>query len=175
MRDKRGFTLLEVLLVLTLILLVFGVVGFSYISNVRDSMDLTSRISKYTQYLSVTNQLSKQIFARFEKKEQNFLLDRDRISFYTLYPLFYSGAVRAEYRIKKTEEGRYILVYEEFPYIDGKLGWDGIKKITIGNFKKISFFAVDKGKIYENFRGKSFPDIIKIIIDDQTFYITAGR
>ncbi|WP_457644417.1 prepilin-type N-terminal cleavage/methylation domain-containing protein [Persephonella sp.] len=175
MRNKKGISLLEVLLVLTLLLLVFGVVGSSYVSSFKNSIDLSSRISMYTQYLSVTDQLAKQIFARFEKTEKNFVLDRDRISFYTLYPVFFSGAVRAEYRLKKTEKGRYLLIYEEFPYVDGKLGWDGIKKITIGNFTKVSFFALSNGKVYENFSGKSFPQVLKIVIDDQTFYITAGK
>jgi prepilin-type N-terminal cleavage/methylation domain-containing protein len=175
MKDKKGFTLLEVLLVLSLILIVFSVLGFSYISNIKHSIELSSRIGKFAQYLSVTDQLSKQFFARIEKKDQNFLLDRDRISFYTLYPLFYSGAVRAEYRVKRTKEGRYVLTYEEFPYIDGKLGWDGVKRITLGNFKNVSFYVIDRGKIYENYTDKKFPYILKIVIDDQTFYITAGN
>ncbi|WP_457640537.1 prepilin-type N-terminal cleavage/methylation domain-containing protein [Persephonella sp.] len=174
MKDKKGFTLLELLLVVTLILITFSVIGISYISNLKDSINLSSKISRYTQYLSVNNQLSKQIFAKIEIKPQNFQLDRDRISFYTLYPIFYSGAVRAEYRIKKLENGRYILVYEEFPYIDGKLGWEGLKKITLGNFEKISFFVIQNGRIYENYSRKNFPQIIKMVIDDETFYITAG-
>ncbi|WP_456401661.1 prepilin-type N-terminal cleavage/methylation domain-containing protein [Persephonella sp.] len=174
MKNNKGFTLLELLLVILLLLTVFGVLGMSYISNIKDTVTLTGKINRFTQYLSINNQLSKQLFSKFEKEGINFRLDRDRLSFYTLYPLFYSGAVRAEYKIKKIEGDRYILIYEEFPYIDGKLGWDGLKKITIGNFEKVEFYIIDRGKIFENYSSKNFPEILKIVLDDEIFYITAG-
>ena len=172
---NKGFTLLELLLVVTLLLVVFSVVGSVFISEMKGNIQLTAKMNRYIQYLSVKNQLTKQFFSKIENRSMTFKLGSDGISFYTLYPVFFTGAVRAEYKIEKTKNDKYRLIYEEFPYIDGNLGGAGLKKITLGTFDKVSFSIINDGKEYENYSGKKFPQILKLKINEETFYITNGK
>ncbi|HHG73574.1 MAG TPA: prepilin-type N-terminal cleavage/methylation domain-containing protein [Persephonella sp.] len=173
MRNK-GFTLLELLLVVTLLLLVFSVIGSVFISELKGNILLKGKINRYIEYLSVKNQLTKQFFSKIEKRKTNFKLGSDGLSFYTLYPIFFPGAVRAEYKIEKTENNRYRLIYQEFPFIDENLGEEGLKKMTMGTFDKITFTVINNGKEFENYSDQKFPQIIKINMDDEYFYVTDG-
>lgn len=165
---SKGFTLLELLLVLSLLLIVFGVIGFSFSSNIKQNLELSERINKTIESLSIYNQLSKQLFSGYQKNKENFRLDRNRISFYTLYPVFFSGAARAEYYVEE-KEGKNYLMYEEFPFIDGKLGYPGLKKQVLGIYKQINFEVLNNNKYYETFSGKDFPQAVKIVLDGQEY------
>ncbi|SNZ06478.1 prepilin-type N-terminal cleavage/methylation domain-containing protein [Persephonella hydrogeniphila] len=170
---SKGFTLLELLLVVSLLLLVFGTVGYTFISNIRGSAELSYLTERYISYISVKNQLAKQMFSKVEKRKENFILGNGGISFYTVYPLFFTGAVRAEYRVEK-EGQKSKLFYMEYPYMDGRLGSDGIKKVLLGVFDDIEFEAYYKGRFLQHYRGKNFPSIIRLKIDGKSFYIPAG-
>jgi len=174
MKDK-GFTLLELLLVVTLLLIVFSVMGSVFVSEMKGSIYLTGKLNRYIEYLSIKNQITRQFFSKIENRKINFRLGSDGVSFYTLYPIFYLGAVRAEYRIEKIENNRYRLVYQEFPFIDDNLGNEGLKKITLGTFEEIRFSAINDGKEYENYSSHNFPEILKIQINKESFYITDGN
>jgi len=165
---NKGFTLLELLLVLSLILIVFGIVGFSFTSNIKQNLNLSLEINKTIQSLSIYNQLSKQLFSKYEKTNINFKLDEDRISFYTLYPVFFEGAVRAEYYVENKNK-KIFLFYEEFPYVDGKLGNTGLKKQLLGIFEDVKFEAVKGDRYYESISGRNFPQAVKISLDGRSF------
>ncbi len=169
-----GFTLLELLLVLTLILLVFGVIGFSFTSNIKENIELSSRINRSIESLSIYNQLAKQFFSGYTQKNINIKLTHNRLSFYTYYPLFYPGAVRAEYYIEE-ENGLKKLIYEEFPYVDGKLGFGGLKKQVLGIFKKVSFEVYKGNRFLTSYSGKDFPQVLKIVLNDKEYLIFSGR
>ncbi|WP_457625168.1 prepilin-type N-terminal cleavage/methylation domain-containing protein [Persephonella sp.] len=171
---SKGFTLLELLLVVSLFLLIFGVAGYTFISNIRGSLELSYLTNRYVSYLSVNEQLTRQIFSKIEKKKENFVLGSDGISFYTVYPVFFEGAVRAEYRIKK-EHKKIKLFYMEYPYIDGRLGSEGVKKVLLGVFDDVKFEAYYRGRFTDRYRGKIFPYMLRIKLDDSYFYIPAGR
>ena len=167
---NRGFTLLEILIVIALLGIFFGLVSLIYITNVKSILDLSSQANEKIKILSIYNQLRKQFVSKYTKKDINFYITKDRISFYTYYPVFYYGAVRVEYYIKQVGD-KYQLVYEEFPYIDGKLGNDGLKKMVLGEFKNLKLEAYDKDrKRLETYKGKDFPQYLKLNINGSEFY-----
>ncbi len=171
LQDNKAFTILELLLVVTLLLLIFGIAGFTFINNLKGIQELDVTINKEVNNLSLLNQLSKQLFAKYEKKPVNIIVERDRISFYTLLPVFFEGAVRSEYIFEK--EGEKIkITYEEYPYVDGNLGLEGIKRQVIGLFDSIKVEVLEGDRWLENYKGAKFPTIFKIIINGEEFYIT---
>ncbi len=171
---NRGFTLLELLLVLVLVLLTFGIVGLSFTSNIKGNAELSAKINKEVEGLSIYNQIAKQFFSGYTKETVNIRLSRDRISFYTYYSLFFPGAVRAEYYVEE-EKGLKRLVYEEYPYVDGKLGFEGLKKQVLGTFKKVSFEAYKGNRFYTSFSDKKFPQVLKIVLDDKEYLVFSGK
>ena len=175
MKDKKGFTLLELLLVFTLLLVVFGVIGLSFTGNIKGNIELSAKVNKTVEGLSIYNQIAKQFFSGYTERRINIKLDGDRLSFYTRYPLFFPGVVRAEYYIEKDEDGKEKLIYEEFPYVDGKLGYPGLKKQVLGTFKDVKFEAYKGSRFYNSFSGKKFPSVIKIYLDGHEFYVYSGR
>ncbi|HIE59015.1 MAG TPA: prepilin-type N-terminal cleavage/methylation domain-containing protein [Persephonella sp.] len=171
MKNKNAFTLLELLIVITLLLLIFGIIGYTYVSNIKGLSYLSIKSQKTVQEISLVSQITKQIFSSIEKKTINFELEEDRISFYTLYPIFYEGAVRAEYRIEKVKD-KYKVLYMEFPYIDGKLGDEGLKKTVIGYFDYIKVEVLQNGRFLRNFRSKGFPQYLIIFTKNRKYLIS---
>jgi prepilin-type N-terminal cleavage/methylation domain-containing protein len=168
---NKGFTLLELIIVITLLGIFFGLVSLIYINNIKAGLDLTSFANKEINYLSIYNQFRKQFISKYTQKNINIYITENRISFYTYYPIFFYGAVRAEYYIKR-EGDKYLLIYEEFPYVDGNLGQRGLKKIILGSFKNVSIeaYSKDKNKL-TNYKNKEFPKYIKLILDNEEFFI----
>ncbi|NPA51913.1 MAG: type II secretion system protein [Aquificae bacterium] len=173
--SKRGFSLLELIVVITLLSIVFGIIGTVFINSSKGITQVQINIQKEIKNLSFLNQLSKQLFAKYEKKPQNIVIQRDRISFYTYYSLFFEGAVRAEYIFEETENDLIKVTYEEAPYVDGKLGIQGLKRQYIGLYKKVTVDVLQGDSWFENYRGKLFPRIIKLTLDGEQFYITIRR
>ena len=58
---NKGFTLLELLLVITLLLIAFSVIGYVYVSELKGNIYLSSKVNRYIEYLAVKNQLTKQL------------------------------------------------------------------------------------------------------------------
>jgi len=171
---NKGFTILELLLVISLLLLIFGFLGYSFITNIKGFLHLSYLSKKLVTYLIINDQLTKQTYGKIIKLNENFILGKNGLSFYTVYPVFFTGAVRAEYRIV-SQNGKKKLLYMEFPYIDGKLGDIGIKKMSLGIFDQVVFEVFSKGRFVENYRGENFPEIIKVKLDDYVFYIYTGE
>ncbi len=170
LQNKKAFTILELLLVITLLLLIFGVAGFTFINNLKGIKDVDITINTEVNNLSLLNQLSKQLFAKYEKKPVNIIVERDRISFYTLLPIFFEGAVRSEYIFEK-EGDKIKVVYEEYPFVDGNLGMEGIKRQVIGIFNDIKVEVLEGDRWLENYKGGEVPTIFKLIINGEEFYI----
>jgi len=173
MKDK-GFTLLELLLVITLVMLVFGIVGFSFVNFLTGNARLSAQINNTIKDLSVYNQITKQMFSLYTGKKINIQIDANRISLYTLFPVFYEGAVRAEYYIKE-ENKKKILIYEEYPYVDGKLGYPGLKKMVLGEFQSLSFEILKDGRFADQYAGQKTPPALKITADGGEYIITGRK
>jgi hypothetical protein len=170
LQNKNAFTILELLLVITLLLLIFGIAGFSFINNLKGVQQIDTTINKEVNNLSLLNQLSKQLFAKYEKKPVNIVVERDRLSFYTLLPVFFEGAVRAEYIFEKKGD-KIKITYQEYPYVDGNLGMEGIKRQVIGIYDSINIEVLQGDRWLENYKGAEFPYIFKITINGEEFYI----
>ena len=179
MKNKisKGFTLLELIVVITLLSIIFALIGFTFIKNIEGSLEISEKINETVSALSVYNQLERQIFARYtpDNKKNVIKLTEESLSFYTGYPIFYEGFVRVEYKIEETEDNEKLLIYEEFPYIDGKLGGDGLKKTVLGKFKDIRIEFIKDLKVYKSYEGKVYPQIIKLYINDEEFFINISR
>ncbi len=171
LQNNKAFTILELLLVVTLLLLIFGIAGFSFINNLKGIQQIDSTINNEVNNLSLINQLSKQLFAKYEKKSINIIVERDRISFYTLLPVFFEGAVRAEYIFEK-EGDKIKISYEEYPYVDGNLGLEGIKRQVVGLYDSIKVEVLQGDRWLENYKGAEFPTVFKVIVNGEEFYIT---
>jgi len=172
---NKGFTLLELLIVIVLISIVFATSGFVFINNIKSLIYFSSDLNDESSQIGFINQITAQLYSKYEKRNENIKIDEDRISFYTGYPIFYEGFVRAEYVIEKEENTEYKKVYyEEFPYIDGNLGFEGLKRMFIGKFKDIKISVYEDGRWYVNYRNKKFPKIIKIQLNGNEFYITVN-
>ncbi|SNR80484.1 prepilin-type N-terminal cleavage/methylation domain-containing protein [Desulfurobacterium atlanticum] len=170
MKSRKGVTLLELLIVVTLFAVIFSAVEFLFSGTIFSSASLSSRVNKDTEAISFYSQLSAQLFSSFNPRRENFLLDSDTLSFYTLSPLFYPCGVRAEYRFKK-DNGTVEVVYEEFPYPDGRLGEEGKRKVVIGRFSDVKFYVYVNGEWKDAYRG-SFQGIGKVEIDGREYIIT---
>lgn len=174
MKKNEGFSLLELLVVIILISLVFSIGGTVFINNIKSMGDFENSINNNINEIAFINQLTAGLYSKYEKRDENIKIEEDRISFYTGYPVFYEGFVRAEYILKKSDEDYTDIYYEEFPYVDGNLGFDGIKKSYIGKFKNLKIYIYDGQNWLVNYKGKNFPQIIKISIDGFDYYITTN-
>lgn len=171
--EEKAFTLLELIVVITLLSVLFALIGFTFIKNIEGSIYTSEKIYSAVKEISVYNQLEKQIFSKkTTNKNISILLSENRLSFYTGYPIFYTGFVRAEYVIQE-EDNKKVLIYEEFPYIDGQLGTEGLKKVNLGKFDNLSIEVIKDRKVYKSYKNKDFPDLIKIEIDNNIYYIKA--
>ncbi|WP_456426027.1 type II secretion system protein [Desulfurobacterium sp.] len=168
---KSAFTLLEILIVVSLMAVLFAAVEFFYSGIVFSSGNIERRAVQLEDTLSLYSQFSKQLFSFFKPENENFLLTQDRLSFYTLYPVFYTGGVRAVYLFEKADDGRVKVIYQEFPYPDGKLESNGTKEIVLGEFSGFDFKVLDGNHWTENFKG-NFTGVAKLSVDGREFLIT---
>ncbi|MBK3332297.1 prepilin-type N-terminal cleavage/methylation domain-containing protein [Persephonella atlantica] len=171
---KTGFTLLELLIVVTLIAVVFTVAGMVFVNNLKSFSLLSSSLNENAIKLGFINQLTSQLFSKYEGRTINFLATKDGISFYTYYPVIYEGVVRAEYRFNKEEDGAITVIYEEFPYPDNKLGHAGLKKVFIGRFRQVEIEFLENNSWKTGYKSKNFPEVIKVDFGDAVHYITVN-
>ncbi|EDP73125.1 hypothetical protein HG1285_10797 [Hydrogenivirga sp. 128-5-R1-1] len=68
MKQDKGFTLLELLIVITLIAIVFSIGGFVFINNIKSMFSFSSELNNSTVQLSFINQLTAQLFFKIRKK-----------------------------------------------------------------------------------------------------------
>ncbi len=171
---NKGFTLLELLIVVVLISIVFSIGGMVFINNLKSFSDFNIGLAEKSLEIGFVNQLSSQMFSKYEGKPTNFVLTNSSLSFYTYYPVIFDGLVRAEYTFEKDENGIVTVKYEEFPYVDGKLGTSGLKEIFIGKYNNISIEVLQNGVWEKIYKHKKFPQIVKLKINSFTYYITVN-
>ncbi|WP_457570146.1 type II secretion system protein [Desulfurobacterium sp.] len=170
-KSKSAFTLLEILIVVSLMAVLFAAVEFFYSGTVFSSGDVEKKAVCMENDLNLYSQLSRQLFSFFKPESENFLLTKNRLAFYTLYPVFYSGGVRAVYIFKKKDNGKTEVIYQEFPYPDGKLDSNGTKEIVLGDFSSFGFQVLNGGNWTESFEG-NFTGIARLFVDGEKFLIT---
>ncbi len=172
MESRKGFTLLEVLIVVALFVVLFAAIEFMFTGTLFSALEISGKVDKETSALSLYSQMNRQLFSRFNPKKENFLLTENRLSFYTLSPVFFEGGVRAEYLFNGTERGVRV-IYEEFPCPDGRLGTKGKKKMDFGVFDNVSFSVFQNGEWKREF-GEDFPGIGNLTVDGRSFIVVGS-
>lgn len=165
--NYSAFTLLELIIYITLALIVSSITLYIYVNTTYGIKDLQKNNAIMIQKMSTLIQLEKQVFAIY--KDKNYLKLKDnRLSFYTLYPSLYSGVVRAEYYFNPDEK---VLYYEEYPYIDGNLGSDGLKKVVIGRFDSVKFSILTDNEWVDEYDLGKPSKAIKVSLDNEQYFL----
>lgn len=157
---KKAFTLIEVLLVLVLMGLFFGILSYSFYSSTRNAY-----------LLSESSQLTKEevlLFWDLQRKlvgASDLYIKKDALFMITSSGDYYQGVVRCAYIYK---DGW--LYYYEFPYPYGDISfYEGDKLIKVGKFKDLSFKAFFNGKYMEEFKG--LPQWIEVSLEGKVLRI----
>lgn len=166
-KPKRSFTLLELLIYITLSLIVSAITLYIYVNTSYGIRDLQKNNVSMLQKLQIINQLEKQIFSIY-KTGEFIKLDNSRLSFYTMYPVFYSGIVRSEYYFDPNEK---VFYYEEYPYIDKNLGGSGLKKVSLGRFENVKFLTLKDNIWIDSSKANELSKAIKLEIDNESYYL----
>ncbi|MEJ5339282.1 MAG: type II secretion system protein [Aquificaceae bacterium] len=141
---KRGFTLLEVLLVITLIGVFFGVLSYSFYSSVRNSYLLLESAELTKEEALLFWNLQKKLVGAVD-----LYMRKDALFVITSSGDYYEGVVKCAYLYK---DGW--LYYYEFPYPYGEITfYEEDRLIKLGRFDEFSFRVYANGQYLEEFRG----------------------
>ncbi|MEZ0360718.1 MAG: prepilin-type N-terminal cleavage/methylation domain-containing protein [Hydrogenobacter sp.] len=159
-KGKRGFTLLEVLLVLVLIGILFGLISYTFYSLVTNSLSLAKDSERLKEDASLLWNIQRKILS-----SKSIYLEKDKLFIITSAGDYYEGMVKCAYIYK---DG--ILYYYEFPYPYGDIRfYEEDKLIKLGRFDTISFRAYKGGNFYDTFDG--IPELIYVKMNNREFVI----
>ncbi|MCS7262001.1 MAG: prepilin-type N-terminal cleavage/methylation domain-containing protein [Aquificaceae bacterium] len=157
---KRGFTLLEVLLVLTLLGIFFGVLSYSFYSSARTSYALMESAELTREEVLLFWNLQRKFVGATDvavRKEGVFMI--------TSAGDYYQGVVKCAYIYK---DGW--LYYYEFPYPYGDLTfYEEDRLVKVGRIRELSFRAFVGGQYLEEYRG--LPQWVEVNIEGKKLSI----
>lgn len=160
LKSKKGFTLLEVLLVLVLISLLFGTLSYTYYSALNSSLDLARDSQKLRQEAYLLWNLKRKVVSA-----KILHMEKDKLFMITSAGDYYDGMVKCAYIYK---EG--VLYYYEFPYPYGDIKfYEEDKLIKLGKFNAFSFRAYAGGNFYDTFDG--IPELLYVKLDTRQLVI----
>jgi prepilin-type N-terminal cleavage/methylation domain-containing protein len=157
---RRAFTLVEVLLVVVLLSVFFGVLSYSFYSSVRSSYALsgTAQMDKETALLfwNLQRKLSGAV---------DLYLKKDALFMLTSAGDYYQGLVKCAYIYK---DGW--LYYYEFPYPYGDITYyEEDRLVRVGRFEGLSLRAYMNGQYVEELRG--LPQWVELKLEGKTLQI----
>lgn len=159
-KDKRGYTLIEVLIVITIIGIIFSVLSIIFFSSITNSLDLIENSEKLKRQAI--------LFWDFQRKigsAKEILLEKGELFMITTAGDYYEGVVKCAY-ISKGDS----LFYYEFPYPYGNLKfYEENKLINLGKIKNFKILAVKDNINYEIFKG--LPDYFYIEYEDKKIIV----
>jgi len=159
---QKGFTLIEVLLVLTLIGFIFLILSTVFYSNIHNSLNLITNSEKLKNEADLFWNIQRKVFSA-----QEIYLERGNLYMITSAGDFYQGVVKSAYIYKYKEQKLY---YYEFPYPYGDLKfYEEDKLLLVGEFRDFKILAYKGEKSYEDFNGK--PDYFNFHLDKWKFII----
>jgi prepilin-type N-terminal cleavage/methylation domain-containing protein len=159
---KKGFTLIEVLIVLTVIALVFTLLSTVFYSNIQNSLNLLLSSEKLKTEADLFWNMQRKVFSA-----QEIYLAKGELYMTTSAGDYYQGVVKSAYIYKYKEQK---LFYYEFPYPYGELKfYEEDKLIPVGEFKDFKILAYKGESSYEEFNGK--PDYFTVYLDKRKFII----
>ncbi len=164
MNRSKAFTLIEILVVLALFSLIFGLIAFSFHNVVRNSIHLVESGSDVKEKALLFWDIQKAVLSAkdiyIEESGENSVL-----YLITAGGLFSEGVVKAEFFL---EEG--LLHYREFPYDYGDIRYgDEGNTYKLAPLKLFKIVAFNGRNEVTNFRG--IPEYIIIEMDDRKFTI----
>lgn len=124
-RNKKGFTLIEVLITLGLTAIVLGLAYSSLYYTFKASGATRERLKEEFELMRVYSQLRQELLSLYiSPHRKNSLVGkkgaeekRAEIHFLTAAPILNSGVAEAGLKIEQDREtNRYFLAYEEFPF-----------------------------------------------------------
>ncbi len=162
-KRDRGFTLLEVLVVLLLLSLIFGTVVTTFPTAGRGALTLRRDADRLYQRVFLTYRLRHQIEGilrsfRLEKREDGLYM-----GFITSSGETYRGVVQVRYRYDGKE-----LFYCENPYPYGEiLSCDEGKEISLGTFEDFRVKVFHGGRWWPEDEGFSgMPEKVEVDLED---------
>jgi len=163
-RGNKAFTLVEILIVLTLFGLIFGLIAFSFHNIVKNSISLVEAGADVKNRAILFWDIQRAILSAkdiyIEENGESSIL-----YLITAGGLFEDGVVKAVFFL---EDG--FLKYEEFPYNYGDIRYTGEGKVyNLGKVRKFRVEAYNGRRRLTTFRG--IPEFIVINIDDQEFTV----
>ncbi|HIC97802.1 MAG TPA: prepilin-type N-terminal cleavage/methylation domain-containing protein [Aquificaceae bacterium] len=164
MSSNRAFTLVEVLLVLTLLGLTFSTVLFVFLRGIGSSLSVLESSEKLSGEASLFWDLQRKVFGASRIKIEN-----DRLYMITSGGTYYEGVVRCAYFFR---EGK--LYYYEFPYPWGEI--DDIEEskafqiATVGSFEVSAVEGDGEERSYDG-----LPERVVVRIGDTEFIFDTMR
>jgi|GEM_PF-719466 prepilin-type N-terminal cleavage/methylation domain-containing protein len=160
LKGRKGFTLLEVLLVLTLVSLLFGVLSYSFYSFLTNSTKLLADSEKLKEEASLLLDIQRKVLSA-----QTLYMEKDKLFMITSAGSYYEGVVKCAYIYKDRT-----LYYYEFPYPYGDIRfYEEDKLIKLGRFNAFSIRAYEKGHFSDIFQG--IPEIVYVRLNTHELFI----
>jgi prepilin-type N-terminal cleavage/methylation domain-containing protein len=164
MNVSRAFTLIEILVVITLMGLLFSVLLLVFSRGVDSSLNLSRDSDRLGMEVSLFWDLQRKILGAKRLK-----IERDRMYLITSGGSFYQGIVKCAYIFK---EGK--LFYYEFPYPYGAI--DQIEEeglYTLGKFETFRVRAVERNREFDLYEG--VPQFVKVFLNGREFLFETIR
>lgn len=163
LKDKKGFTLIEVLIVIILIGLIFSLLSMIFYSNINNSLNLILESERLKKEASFFWNIQRKIASAKE-----IHLDKGNLYMLTTAGDYYEGVVKSAYIFR---DGN--LFYYEFPYPYGDLRfYEEDKLYNLGKFKNFNILAFKNEKKYDEFIG--FPDYFLVEYDDKIIVVKSN-
>ncbi len=153
-RAFKGYTLLELLIVLTLISLIFSLISFSLYSNVKSSLNIV----KSSEHLKEEVLFFWELQKLFYSAQEIVIRDGERAHLLTRGGRFYRGLVMVSLIFK---DGK--LYYYEFPYFKNSVDYYEEDKLRLIPWvKEFKVYAYRGGKVMKDFKGIPERIIVKL-------------
>jgi len=160
MLNKKGFTLIEVIITIMILSLVFSVLAFSIYSTIKNSVDIKGQSEKLKEDASFFWDMQK----KFSTNTKTFLRNNNGYPILVLYNTsgnYYKGLVKSVFFVKDND-----LYYYEFPYMYGDpYFYDEKQSYKVLHFENLDISVVIRGKSFKDFEGN--PDMLIIQINDK--------
>ncbi|MGB9873733.1 MAG: type II secretion system protein [Hydrogenobacter sp.] len=160
LKDKKGFTLLEVLVVLMIVGILFSVLSYSFYSFLTNSTNLLADSEKLKQEASLLLNIQRKVLSA-----KTLYIEKDKLFMITSAGDYYEGVVKCAYIYKEKT-----LYYYEFPYPYGDIRfYEEDKLIKLGRFESFSVRAYAGGSFMDSFQG--IPEFLYVRVGSYELFL----
>ncbi len=164
MKPNKAFTLIEVLIVLTLTGLTFSILLLIFSRGISSSLNLSQHSESLKSEVSLFWDIERKIIGAKRIK-----VEKDRIYMITSSGSFYEGVVKCAYLYKN---GR--LYYYEFPYPYGAIDIIDEKNLyEIGRFENFKVSVIENNREFKAYDG--MPQFVKVVVNSREFLFETIR